>query len=551
MEKIWLNSYPAGVPEFINENKNRSLSDMIEATCTKFGRRNAFYCMGKALSYQELDQQAKSVASYLRRELRLAKGDRVAVMLPNVLQYPVFVFGVLHAGLVVVNVNPLYTAPELKHQLIDADVKAILVLENFAHVVQAVLPFTKIQKVIVTTMGEVMGFKGVAVDFVVRHIKKLVPKYNIENKVSFSEIVAMGARYKYERLELSHNDLAFLQYTGGTTGLSKGAMLSHGNILANMEQALHWISPVFSGKDYEIVITPLPLYHIFSLLANCLCFFSLGGKNVLIPNPRDIPGFVKELKKHKFTAFTGLNTLFNALLNHPDFAKLDFTKLKLTIGGGMAVQKSVADRWAKVTGSIVCHAYGLTETSPAACINPVTLKEFNCAVGLPISSTLVSIRDDQGQEQPVGASGEVCIKGPQVMQGYWQQPQETALVLQDGWFKTGDIGVMDPQGFVSIVDRKKDMIIVSGFNVFPNEIEDVLSNHPGILENAAVGVKDDRTGEAVKVFIVRKDAQLTKEEIVSFCRKSLTAYKVPKIVEFRESLPKSNVGKILRKELKN
>ena len=551
MEKIWLKSYPAGVPAEIDVDQFRSLGDLFEKSVAQFSQRDAFYCMGKTITYAELDALSARFGAFLQGELGLAKGARVALMMPNVLQYSVALYGALRAGYTVVNVNPLYTARELEHQLKDAGVEAIVILENFAHTLQSVIGKLSLRHVVVTSLGELLGFpKGAIVDFVVRRIRKMVPAWSLPGSVRFSDALQRGARHALKPVDVGHEDIAFLQYTGGTTGMAKGAVLTHRNIIANMQQAHAWIRPVVR-EGQEIIITALPLYHIFSLTANCLTFFKVGATNILITNPRDIPGFVKELAKHRFTAITGVNTLFNALLNNPDFAKLDFSSLHVSLGGGMAVQQAVAERWKKVTGVALVEAYGLTETSPAVTLNPLDLKEFNHAIGLPISSTDISIRDDDGVEQPVGQRGELCVRGPQVMRGYWNRPEETARVFtSDGYLRTGDIAVIDAAGFITLVDRKKDMILVSGFNVYPNEVEDVVASHPGVLEVAAVGVPDERSGEAVKVFVVRKDPALTAEALIAHCRKELTGYKVPHHVEFRDELPKSNVGKILRRELR-
>jgi long-chain acyl-CoA synthetase len=450
-----------------------------------------------------------------------------------------------------VNTNPLYTARELEHQLTDSGAEMIVVVENFAHTVEEVLGKTSVKQVIVTSIGEMLGLKGIVVDFVLRHGKKMIPRWNIPGSMRLSEALAEGRRRKLEHVPIAHEDIAFLQYTGGTTGIAKGAMLLHKNIIANLLQAGAWVKP-FLGTERHVILTPLPLYHIFSLTANCLIFMTLGAENVLITNPRDIPGFVKEMGKHRFTAFTGVNTLFNALLNNPDFAKLDFSSLRLTLGGGMAVQKAVAERWKQVTGVPLIEAYGLTETSPAATMNPLDLREYNGAIGLPVPSTDIVLRDDAGNDVPLGTPGEICVRGPQVMAGYWNRPDETAKVIdKNGWLATGDIGVMDDRGFVSIVDRKKDMILVSGFNVYPNEIESVVVSHPGVLECAAIGVPDPKSGEAVKLYVVRKDPSLTVEGLMEHCRAHLTGYKCPREVEFRDELPKSNVGKILRRELRD
>ncbi len=550
MEKIWLKSYPAGVPAEINIDQYASVREVLEESCAKFGSRPAYSCMGRTITFAELDRLSTAFGAYLQGR-RLTKGARVALMMPNILQYPVCLFGVLRAGYTVVNVNPLYTPRELEHQLTDSGAELIVVVENFAHTLAEVLSKTQVKHVVVTTIGDMLGVKGVLVDFVLRHVKKMIPAWDIPGATRLSDALAEGGRRKLEHVELGHEDIAFLQYTGGTTGVAKGAMLLHRNIVANLLQAGAWVKPSI-GDRRHVVITPLPLYHIFSLTANCLTFMTLGAENVLITNPRDIPGLVKEMSKHSFTAFTGVNTLFNALLNNAEFHKLDFSSLQLTLGGGMAVQQAVAERWEKVTGKPLIEAYGLTETSPAATINPLDLPEYNGAIGLPISSTDLVLRDDDGNEVALGQRGEICIRGPQVMAGYWKRPDETAKMIDhDGWLATGDIGVVDERGFVRIVDRKKDMILVSGFNVYPNEIEAVVAMHPAVLECAAVGVPDAKSGEAVKLFVVKKDPTLTGEALLAHCREQLTGYKCPRDVEFRTELPKSNVGKILRRELRD
>ena len=550
MDRIWLKSYPKGVPAEIDVNTYASLRDVFDSVVAEFGPQPAYTCMGKSITFAELDRASAAFGAFLQGR-GLKKGARVALMMPNILQYPVCLFGILRAGLTVVNTNPLYTPRELEHQLTDSGAEVIVVVENFAHTVQEVVGRTAVKQVVVTSIGEMLGWKGPLIDFVLRHVKKMIPPWRLPGSMRLSEALAEGRRRKLEHVPITHQDIAFLQYTGGTTGVAKGAMLLHRNIIANLLQARAWLKP-FLGTEDHIILTPLPLYHIFSLTANCLVFMTLGAENVLITNPRDIPGFVKEMSKHRFTTFTGVNTLFNALLNNADFAKLDFASLRLTLGGGMAVQKAVAERWKQVTGVPLIEAYGLTETSPAATINPLDLPEYNGAIGLPIPSTDLVLRDDAGHDVPLGQAGEICIKGPQVMAGYWQRPDETAKVLDsNGWLATGDIGVMDDRGFVRIVDRKKDMILVSGFNVYPNEVESVVVTHPGVLECAAIGVPDAKSGEAVKLFVVRKDENLTTEALLAHCRTHLTGYKCPREVEFRAELPKSNVGKILRRELRD
>ncbi|HKE38836.1 MAG TPA: long-chain-fatty-acid--CoA ligase [Casimicrobiaceae bacterium] len=550
MEKIWLRSYPKGVATEIDVNTYASVREVFNESCTKFAPRRAFSCMGKAISFAELDELSRSFGAFLLGR-GLKKGSRVALMMPNILQYPVCVFGTLRAGCTVVNTNPLYTARELEHQLTDSGAEMIVVVENFARTLAEVLPKTQVKQVIVTSIGEMLGLKGLLVDVVLRRVKKMIPPWNIPGAIRLSEALAEGNRAALEHVPLGHGDIAFLQYTGGTTGVAKGAMLLHRNIVANLLQAGAWVKP-FIGAEQHVIITPLPLYHIFSLTANCLTFMTLGAENVLIPNPRDIEGFVKELGRHRFTAITGVNTLFNALLNNEQFGKLDFSSLQLTLGGGMAVQEAVAQRWKQVTGKPLIEAYGLTETSPAATINPLNLPEYNGSIGLPVPSTDIVLRDDAGREVALGQPGELCIRGPQVMAGYWQRPDETAKVIDnEGWLATGDIATMDEHGFVRIVDRKKDMILVSGFNVYPNEIEAVVVMQPGVLECAAIGVPDSKSGEAVKLFVVKKDTALTAESLLAHCRAHLTGYKCPREVEFRSELPKSNVGKILRRELRD
>jgi long-chain acyl-CoA synthetase len=550
VERIWLEHYPKGVPAEIDVNEYGSLRDVFEESVAKYRSRRAYTCMGKSVTFAELDTLSRAFGAWLQRN-GATKGTRIALMMPNILQYPICLFGVLRAGCTVVNVNPLYTPRELEHQIKDSGTEMIVVVENFAHTVAAI-PHTQLRKIIVTSIGEQLGFKGIAVDFVLRRVKKMVPKWKIGGAVRLHTVLAQGRRHKLEKVPIGHDDIAFLQYTGGTTGVAKGAMLLHRNIIANLLQARAWVKPFLDPGAREVIITPLPLYHIFSLTANCLTFMTLGAENVLIPNPRDIPGLVKEMAKHKFTAFTGVNTLFNALVNNRAFGKLDFRSLRLTLGGGMAVQEAVAEKWQMITGKPLIEAYGLTETSPAATINPLDLPRYNGSIGLPISSTDVTIRADDGKEVPLGDPGEICIRGPQVMKGYWQRPDETAKVLDaEGWFATGDIGVMDHMGYIKIVDRKKDMIIVSGFNVYPNEIEGVVVTHPGVLECAAVGIPDKKSGEAVKLFVVKKDQRLTADEVLAHCREHLTNYKIPREVEFRKDLPKTNVGKILRRELRD
>jgi long-chain acyl-CoA synthetase len=550
-QRPWLASYPRGVPATIDANAYRSIAHLLESACERFNHRPAFSNLGKVLTYGEIDRQSRAFASYLLNVLKLGKGDRVAIMLPNVLQYPIALLGSLRAGMTVVNTNPLYTARELRHQLHDSGASAIVVLDNFASVLAEVLHDTPCKHVITTGLGDLLGFpKAAFVNLMLRHVKKVVPAYSIPHAVRFNAALAAGARGQLASVEIGRDDIAFLQYTGGTTGVAKGAMLTHGNIVANMLQSTAWLGTNIREGE-EAMITAIPLYHIFALTVNCLMFMKLGGLNHLITNPRDMPGFVKTLQKTEFTSITGVNTLFNGLLNTPGFDKVDFSRLKLAVGGGMAVQRAVAERWKKVTGVTLVEAYGLTETSPGACMNPLDLADYNSSIGLPLSSTDASIQDDNGNPLATGEVGELCIKGPQVMKGYWQRPEETAKVLgADGWLHTGDIARMDERGYFYIVDRKKDMILVSGFNVYPNEIEDVIAQCPGVLEVAAVGVPDEKSGEAVKVVVVKKDPNLTAAIIKEHCKANLTGYKLPKIIEFRDSLPKTNVGKILRRELR-
>ncbi|CAM5192020.1 Long-chain-fatty-acid--CoA ligase OS=Castellaniella defragrans OX=75697 GN=HNR28_002032 PE=4 SV=1 [Castellaniella defragrans] len=552
MERIWLEHYPEGVPADITEMAAgyTSLADLFEQSCRGHANNTAYLSMGVAMSYAQTLQKAQAFAAWLQSQ-GVTKGGRVALMMPNLLQYPICLFGTLMAGAVVVNTNPLYTAPELHHQLADSGAATVVVAENFAHTLQEALPGTAVKRVVVTSLGELLGFpRNFITDFVVRHVRKRVPAWHIAGTHSLSAALAAGEKIPYRRPALTHDNLAALQYTGGTTGVAKGAMLSHGNLIANVCQAYSWVRPFCKG-DRECVVTALPLYHIFALTANCLTFVKLGARNLLIVDPRDIPGFVKALRGVPFTALTGVNTLFSALLNNPGFASLDFSSLRIALGGGAAVQEAVAQRWLKVTGVPIAQAYGLTETSPAVTINPLDKIAFNGSIGLPVPSTDVAIRNDN-QTVPLGEQGEICVKGPQVMQGYWNRPDETAKTFDaDGWLLTGDIGTMDERGYVSILDRKKDMILVSGFNVYPNEVEAAAMEHPGIREAAAIGVPDEHSGEAVKLYVIRKDPTLTEAQVIAHCRTLLTGYKVPKFVEFRDNLPRSNVGKILRRALKD
>lgn len=550
MEKIWLDHYPPGIPAEIDPGRYASLVEIFEESCARYARKTAYQCMEAELDFAALERHSADFAGWLQR-LGLVRGSRVALMMPNLLQYPVCLFGILRAGCTVVNCNPLYTPRELHHQLADSGAEVIVIVENFAHTLQEAIEGTAVKHVIVTSIGEMLGaLKGSVVDFALRHVKKMIPAWSLPGAVRLGKAFAEGHRHGFTRVALTHDDVAFLQYTGGTTGVSKGAMLSHRNIVANVLQADAWIEPVTRNGD-EVIVTALPLYHIFALTANCLTFLRLGATNLLIVNPRDIPGFVKTLSKHRFTAITGVNTLFNALLSNPDFAQLDFSGLRLTLGGGMAVMEPVAKRWKEVTGVPLTQAYGLTETSPAACINPFDSSDFNGSIGLPISSTEISIRDAHGHELPIGESGELCVRGPQVMTGYFGRPDETAHVFHsDGFLMTGDVARVDERGYVYIVDRKKDMILVSGFNVYPNEVEAAVAMIPAVQDVACIGVPDERTGEAVKIFVVRKDPRLTAQMIIDHCRTQLTAYKVPHKVEFRDDLPRTNVGKILRRALK-
>ena len=552
LEMPWLKSYAPGVPEKIDASQYASVRDIFAESCRRFADKSAFSCMGRTITFGELESASRDFAAGLQAR-GLKRGARVAIMMPNLLQYPVALFGVLRAGMVVVNCNPLYTPRELEHQLNDSGAEAIVILENFAKTLEAVIAKTAVKLVVTTQIGDMLGFpRSLITNFAVKRVKKMVPTFSLPGSISWGDALAAGRGKPVEEPPLAHGDLAFLQYTGGTTGVSKGAMLTHGNIVSNLLQSSAWWgSGMEEGK--EVVITALPLYHIFALTGNCLCFMKIGAKNVLVTNPRDMPGFVKILGEHRFTCVTGVNTLFNALLNTPGFGSLDFGPLKMSLGGGMAVQRAVAEKWKKVTGKPLVEAYGLTETSPGACINPFTPDaEYNGYCGLPISSTIVTIRDDDARVLPLGETGEICIAGPQVMKGYWNRPDETAKVMtSDGAFRTGDIGVMNEQGFVKIVDRKKDMILVSGFNVYPNEIEDVVAMMPGVLEVCAVASADEKSGEIPRVVIVRKDPALTKEQVLAHCKQHLTGYKVPKIVEFWKELPKTNVGKVLRREVKN
>jgi long-chain acyl-CoA synthetase len=551
MEKIWLKNYPKNIPHEINPDSFTSLTDLFKLAVKQFGEKPALYNLGTTITYNTLEKKSRDFAAYCQQHLKLQKGDRIAIMLPNSIQYFVALFGAFLAGLTVVNINPLYTPRELEHQVNDAGTDTIIVLANFVHAVQEALSKTKLKNVIVTEIGDMFSkAKSHIVNFAVRRKGKIAPNYNAPHIIRFRELMKKGKRAKLNEVSLSGDDIAFLQYTGGTTGVSKGAILTHRNILANVEQTYAWVSPVIDSGN-EIIITALPLYHIFSLLANCFLFLKAGILNVLITNANDISGLVKELSKHQFTVITGVNTLFKALLRHKNFKDLDFSKLKVALGGGMAVHKSVADHWQEVTGAALLEGYGLTECSPVVCCTPIHLKAYHGSIGLPIPSTELKVIDDAGNSLPTGEIGELCVRGPQTMRGYWNKIEETANVLcEEGWLKTGDVVRIDPEGYVYIVDRKKDLIVVSGYNVYPNEIEEVIAGHPGVLEVAVIGIDSDKTGEIIKAFVVKKESTLTKESIVDFCRDRLITYKIPRRFEFRDELPKSNVGKILRRALK-
>ena len=550
MERIWLPRYPAGVPSDIDLAAFANICEVFEQSTRRFGQRPAFANMGTAISYFEMDQLTRNFAAYLQSELKLLRGTRIALMMPNVLQYPVALFGVLRAGCTAVNCNPLYTPRELRNQLLDSGAEVIVVVENFAWVVEKAIASSNVKHVLVTRLGDMLKFPmGLMVNSIAKYVKRLVPKWHLPGAVSMTAALRIGEGLPFERVPIGADDLAFLQYTGGTTGVPKGAMLSHGNIIANLQQAHAWLRPVLE-EGRETVVTALPLYHVFALMANCLLFLKIGATNVLITDPRDIAGFVKELARQPFTAITGVNTLFNLLLNNPDFAKLDFRSLRVSLGGGMAVQKAVAERWKQVTRKALLEGYGLTETSPFVSANPLDLADYNGSVGLPFPSTEIAIRDEEDHDVTLGEVGELCVRGPQVMKGYWKKPGETAKVMtQDGFLRTGDLATVDRVGFLRIVDRKKDMIIVSGFKVYPTELEDVLATCPGVHEAAAFGVPDSASGQAVRVAVVRKDPALTAQDVIRYCREHLTAYKIPRSVEFREELPKSPIGKVLRRVL--
>ena len=554
MDKIWLKSYPPGVPAEIDPTRYSSVAELLEEAFRDHRVKPAFVCMGKEISYGELDELSRKLAAWFQSK-GLARGARIAIMMPNVLQYPVAIAAILRAGYVVVNVNPLYTPRELEHQLKDSGAQAIILLENFAVTLQAIVRNTSIKHVVVAAMGDLMGVKGTLVNFVVRRVKKMVPAWSLPGHVKFNTAIAEGGRQSFKPVQQGPDDVAFLQYTGGTTGVAKGATLLHRNLIANVLQSEIWLDPVRANRkdiDQFVTVVALPLYHVFALTVCGLLTIRTGGLGVLIPNPRDIPGMIKALEGYPITTIPAVNTLYNAMLNSPDFHKLDFSKLIAANGGGMAVQEAVAKRWFEHTHTPIIEGYGLSETSPCVTCNPVTVTEYSGTIGLPLPSTEISIRDDEGNEVPLGQPGEICIRGPQVMAGYWNRPDETAKVMtSDGFFKSGDVGLMNENGFVKIVDRKKDMILVSGFNVYPNEIEDVVAKLPGVFEVAAVGVPDQHSGEAVKLFVVKKDQALTDADIFAYCKQQLTGYKRPKIVEFRTELPKSNVGKILRRELRD
>jgi long-chain acyl-CoA synthetase len=550
---FWTAQYPAVVPtSVLNEiEKYESTLSVFEEAVSRYPKNIAYSCMGKTLTYAELNRKAESFAAYLQNELKMQKGERIALQMPNVLQFPIAMYGALKAGLILVNTNPLYTEREMQHQFADAGATAVVILANFAFHLEKILHETKIRHVIITELGDMLDFpKRQLVNTVVKRVKKMVPRYSIPQAIPFRTVLAKGAGLPYRRVQMSLDEVAFLQYTGGTTGVAKAAMLTHRNIVANMEQIRCWMLPLLKEGE-EVAVCALPLYHIFALTVNAFAFGKFGFENILIPNPRDIPGFVKELKAHPWTVLCGVNTLFNALMSNPEFAALDFSKVKVSVAGGMALQRSVTERWKKVTRSLLIEGYGLTEASPVVCCNPIDGSDRIGTIGLPLPSTLVQVIDDDGHVLPVGSPGELCVKGPQVMKGYWQKPDETAKVFtDDGWLRTGDIAIQEADGFCKIVDRKKDLIIVSGFNVYPNEVEDVIATHPGVLEVAAIGIPDEHSGEVVKVFVVKRDPNLTEKDVLAHARAGLTKYKIPKLVEFRTELPKTNVGKILRRALK-
>lgn len=551
MEKIWLKNYPAGIPAEIDLSQYQSLMDIYDEAIKKFSHRKAFTNMGVSLTFSDLDQKVSHFASFLQNELKLKKGDRIAIQMPNVLQFPVVAFAALRIGLTIVNTNPLYTAKEMQHQFKDSGAKAIVILANFANHLETIIRDTQIESVVITELADLFPTpKRILVNSVVKYIKKMIPAYHLPNAYTFRQALELGAMRPHQNVTCKHEDLAFLQYTGGTTGVAKGAMLTHKNVLANMMQIRLWMAPKLNEGE-EIAIAALPLYHIFALTVNCLAFLKMGAENILITNPKDIPGFIKELKKRPFTALSGVNTLFNALMNNPQFATVDFSKVKVSVAGAMTLQRSVAEKWMDLTKSVIVEGYGLTEASPVVTCNPIDGRDRVGTIGMPMPSTDVKLVNDDGQEVVIGESGELVCKGPQVMAGYWNRPDETAAVLKDGWLKTGDVATVDNDGFFKIVDRKKDMILVSGFNVYPNEVEEVIASHPGVLEVAAIGVPDEHSGEIVKAVIVKRDPNLTSEEVIAHARKSLTGYKIPKLIEFRTELPKTNVGKILRRALRD
>lgn len=551
MEKIWLKHYPKGIPAEINMQAYSSIMQVFDEACQKYPQKMAFTNMGVGMTYSELAQKVDLFAAFLQNELKLKKGDRIALQMPNLLQFPIALFGAIRSGLTVVNTNPPYTAPEMLHQFKDSEPKAIVIMANFASHLETILKETKIESIVVTELGELFPFpKNLIVNSVVKYVKKMVPAYHLPQAYSFKQALELGQGKPVQRVECNRQDIAFLQYTGGTTGVSKGAVLTHENIIANMLQICAWMTPVLKEGE-ETCITPLPMYHIFSLTVNCLAFMRYGAHNILITNPRDLPALIKDMKKHHFTLMSGVNTLYNGLLNNEEFRKLDFSKLKMSVAGAMALQTSVSKRWKEVTQSLIVEGYGLTETSPVACCNPIDGNDKVGTIGLPLPSTDIKLVDDNEQEVPMGQPGELCVFGPQVMQGYWKRPDETAKVLKNGWLHTGDIAVVDEDGYFKIVDRKKDMILVSGFNVYPNEVEEAIASHPGVLEVAAIGIPNEHSGEAVKVFVVKKDPNLTEQDVIDHAKTSLTNYKVPREVEFRAELPKTNVGKILRRALRD
>ncbi len=549
-ERIWLKGYLQGIHSDIDLSQYNSITEVLDQALGKYYNQKAFTNMGVTWTYAQLDQKINHFASFLQNELKLEKGDRIAIQMPNLLQFPIALFAALRVGLVIVNTNPLYTAREMKHQFNDAGVKAVVILANYASLLASILPETNIQSVVVTQIGDLFPFpKNLVVNSVVKYVKKMVPAYKIDQAYTFTQALELGSKKSYKEITNTQEDIAFLQYTGGTTGVSKGAMLTHRNVLANMLQIVEWMKPVLKEGE-ETIVTALPMYHIFSLTVNCMAFIAYGGHNILITNPRDIPDFIKTLKKYPFTVMTGVNTLFNALMHHPEFDKMDFSNVKLSIAGAMALQKSVAEQWKSKTKSPILEGYGLTEASPVVCCNPLTGNDQVGTIGMPLPSTEVVLINDQNEVVPQGQEGELCARGPQVMKGYWKRADETEKVMVDGWLKTGDIAVQLDNGFFKIVDRKKDMILVSGFNVYPNEVEEIIASHPAVLEVAAIGVPDEKSGEVVKVFIVKKDPNLTTEQVIKYAKENLTNYKVPKYVEFRTELPKTNVGKILRRALR-